>query len=265
MNKDRLSETFLALTELVSRLRGDDGCPWDRKQTDSTIKMYLLEEAYEVLDAIEAGSPEDVCQELGDLLFMILFLALLAEERREFDIVEVMEKITEKMINRHPHVFGSKNVKSPEEVAINWEKIKRKEKGASKTFSSSMQGIPSDLPALLRAHRLSERASKLDFDWQDTDKIWNKVEENFDELRKSIHQQEKGRVGEKIGDLLFGLVNLARDRELNGEHLLRNANQKFLQLFKEMEAELKASSIDPDKATTEEMKQTWEKVKARVG
>ena len=127
MNKDRLSGTLSALAELVSRLRGDDGCPWDIKQTDSTIKMYLLEEAYEVLDAIEGGSPEDVCQELGDLLFMILFLSRMAEERGEFDLVEVMEKITEKMINRHPHVFGLTDVKSSEEVDIYWEKIKRKE------------------------------------------------------------------------------------------------------------------------------------------
>jgi len=265
MNKDRLSETFLALTELVTRLRGDDGCPWDIKQTDSTIKMYLLEEAYEVLDAIEGGSPEDVCQELGDLLFMILFLARMGEERGEFDLVEVMEKITKKMINRHPHVFGSKDVKSPEEVAYNWEKIKRREKGSPKTFSSSLQGIPLNLPALLRAHRLTERASKLDFDWQDMDKIWNKVEKAFGELGRTIHQQNRERVGEKIGDLLFGLVNLAREWELNGEHLLRNTNQKFLKLFTEMEAELKASSIDPDKATPAEMKRTWEKVKARVG
>ena len=265
MNKDRLSGTLLALAELVSRLRGDDGCPWDIKQTDSTIKMYLLEEAYEVLDAIEGGSPEDVCQELGDLLFMILFLSRMAEERGDFDLVEVMEKITEKMINRHPHVFGLTDVKSPEEVAINWEKIKRKEKGPTKTLSSSLQGIPADLPALLRTHRLSERASKLNFDWQDMDEIWNKVEEKFDELRKTILQQNRGRIGEKIGDLLFVLVNLARDWELNAEHLLRNTNQKFLELFKEMEAELNASSIDPDKATPAEMKRAWERVKARVG
>jgi len=265
MNKDRLPETFVALTELVSRLRGDDGCPWDIKQTDSTIKLYLLEEAYEVLDAIEGGSPEDVCQELGDLLFMILFLARMAEERGEFDLVEVMENITEKMIKRHPHVFGSKDVKSSEEVAYNWEKIKRREKGAPKTFSSSLQGIPLDLPALLRAHRLSERASKLNFDWQDMDKIWNKVEEAFGELRRTIVQQNKEQIGEKIGDLLFGLVNLARDWELNGENLLRNTNQKFLELFKGMDAELKASNIDPDRATPAEIKLIWEKVKAKVG
>ena len=256
---------FEGLIALVKVLRSERGCPWDREQTPEQIKIYLLEEAYEVLDAIEEGSTEDVCQELGDLLFMILFLARMAEERREFDLVEVVEKITEKMIKRHPHVFGSKDLKSPEEVAMNWEKIKREEKGTPKTFSSSLQGIPLNLPALLRAHRLSERASKLDFDWQDTDKIWNKVEEAFGELRKTVHQQNREGVGEKIGNLLFGLVNLARDWELNGEHLLRNSNQKFLELFKEMDAELKASNIDPDKATPAEMKWTWEKVKAKVG
>ena len=131
MNKDQLAKALIALSDLVSRLRGPEGCPWDREQTDSSIKMYLLEEAYEVLDAIENGSPEGVCEELGDLLFQIIFLASLAEVRGEFDFTEVMEKIASKMIRRHPHVFGGAQVKNPAEVSKNWEEIKKTEKGAS--------------------------------------------------------------------------------------------------------------------------------------
>jgi len=229
MDKDDLSRALIALYELISRLRGPDGCPWDARQTDSSIKMYLLEEAYEVLDSIERGSPDDVCQELGDLLFQILFLAGLAEERREFDLKDVMERIREKMINRHPHVFGTVQVNGPGQVAENWAEIKKKEKGAPETLSSLLQSIPTNLPALLRAHRLSERASSMGIDRPNPEDIWGRVEEKFEGLRKTILEGDKKRAGEKIGDLLFNLVELARDMGLNAEHLLRHINQEFIE------------------------------------
>ncbi len=224
MNKDKLSRALLSLSELVSRLRGPCGCPWDAQQTDSTIKMYLLEETYEVLDAIERGSSEDVCQELGDLLFQIIFLARLAEEIGEFDLVEVIEKVTEKMINRHPHVFGSTRVKSAEDVAENWLRIKK-----------GKVSVPESLPALLRAHRLGERTSKMTTDSPNVEEIWSKVEEAFEDLRKAILDRDKQRIGEETGDLLFSLVNLARHWGLNAEHLLRIVNKKFLKNFKKMQ------------------------------
>lgn len=261
MKKDNLSRAIIALSELMARLRGPGGCPWDIQQTDSTIKMYLLEEAYEVLDAIEKGSSEDVCHELGDLLFQIIFLASLAEDRGKYDLLEVMEKIKEKMINRHPHVFGSTKVRGPEEVAENWERIKKTEKGASRSFSSLLQDIPINLPALLRAQRLSDRASKVGFDWPDAEEIWSKVEEELGELRITISDRDKERIGEEIGDLLFSLVNLSRHWGLNAEHLLRDANQKFIERFREMEQELKVAGIDIYKATPAEMNRAWEKVK----
>ena len=152
MNSNRLSKAVVALTDLVTRLRSPAGCPWDAKQTDSTLKMYLLEEAYEVLDAIENSSPEDVCLELGDLLFQILFLAQLAAERKEFDFTDVVEKITEKMIRRHPHVFGETRVADAEDVKRNWAKIKAKEKEAARKTSSVVESVSMNLPALLRAH-----------------------------------------------------------------------------------------------------------------
>jgi MazG family protein len=229
MNKEKLSRALLGLRELVSRLRGPGGCPWDAQQTPSTIKMYLLEEAYEVLDAIEKGAPGDVCEELGDLLFQIIFLTHLAEEGGEFDLTEVIETITEKMIKRHPHVFGVKDVKGPEEVAENWEQIKRTEKGAPTTFSSLLERVPVNLPALLRAHRLNDRASKVNFAGSNPEEAWARVKEEFEELGKGILDQDKKRIGEEMGNLLFGLVNLARFWGLNAEHLLRIRNQKFLE------------------------------------
>lgn len=263
MDKNRLSRAVLALSELVSRLRGPDGCPWDAMQTDSTIKMYLLEEAYEVLDAVEKGSPEDLCQELGDLLFQIIFLARLGEEEGEFDLVEVMEKITEKMKNRHPHVFGVTRVRDAEEVADNWARIKKTEKDAPETFSSLLQSVPGDVPALLRAQRLIERASKGDFESPDALGIWAKVEEEFEALRKTIHRQDREKIGEETGDFLFTLVSLTRHWGLNAENLLRLANQGFIERFKEMEEELKSVGIDLDKATVDEKNRAWKKVNSR--
>ncbi|MBW2609561.1 MAG: nucleoside triphosphate pyrophosphohydrolase [Deltaproteobacteria bacterium] len=265
MSKDRLSRALSNLAGLVSRLRGPNGCPWDAMQTDSTVKMYLLEEAYEVLDAIETGSPEDVCQELGDLLFQVIFLTSLAEERGEFDLEEVLEKITEKMINRHPHVFGEASVGSPEEVSENWEKIKNAEKGDPKVSSSLLQEVPVNLPALLSAHRLSYRASKVGFDWEGREEIWGKVKEEFEELNKTILNSDEEGIEEELGDLLFSLVNLARHWGLNAERLLRRANQKFIKRFREMEEELKSTGTELDKATPDEMNRAWEKIKVNTG
>ena len=264
MSKDSLSKSLSNLVELVSRLRGPDGCPWDAQQTDSTIKIYLLEEAYEVLDAIDRGSPEDVCLELGDLLFQIIFLVSLASERGEFDLVKVIEEITEKMIKRHPHVFGNASVEGPLEVADNWHKIKIEEKGGSRVSFSLLQDVPANLPALLRAHRLSDRASKVGFDWEGRKEIWDKVKEEFEELNETLTKDDKDRVGEEIGDLLFSLVNMSRHWGLNSELLLRNANQKFLKRFQEMEKRLEKSGIDLNRASSHEMDRAWEDIKTNT-
>ncbi len=263
MEKNRLSRAVLALSELMSRLRGPDGCPWDAMQTDSTIKMYLLEEAYEVLDAVENGSPEDLCQELGDLLFQIIFLARLGEEDGKFDLVEVIEKITEKMKNRHPHVFGLTKVKDADEVVDNWERIKKTEKDTPETSLELLNRVPRDLPALLRAQRLIERASKADFELSDAQGMWVRVGEEFEALTKAIHNQNKERIGKEVGDLLFSLTGLVRHWGLNAENLLRLVSQEYIERFKEMEDELRASGIEPDKATGDEKNQAWKKINSR--
>lgn len=265
MDFDRLPKAIVALVELVQRLREPDGCPWDKKQTEANIKLYLLEEAYEVLEAIELSPPQEVCSELGDLLFQILFLAQLAKEKNQFDFVDVVEIITEKMIRRHPHVFGQKKVDSAEEVTFNWTQIKKAEKNATNDTSGLLESIPMDLPALLRAHRLSERASKVGFDWTDTAGIRDKVREEFDELDSAVVGGEREEVAEELGDLLFSVVNLCRHKGFNAEHLLRMANIKFQKRFKEMEKKLEATGTQLEEASLEEMNGVWDKVKDREG
>lgn len=193
--------------------------------------MYLLEEAYEVLDAIERDVPEEVCHELGDLLFQIIFLASIGEDKGEFDLLEIMERIEEKMIRRHPHVFGQAKVESAEEVSENWQKIKEGENGGARRSASLLQGVPPALPALLRSHRLCERASRSDFPPPDKENIWSRAEEGFRELGRSLSEKNTAEIGEKVGSLLFDLANLSRHWGLNAEHLLRATNQKFLERF----------------------------------
>jgi MazG family protein len=261
MDLNRLSKAVVAVVQLVGRLRGPRGCSWDAKQTDSTIKTFLLEEAYEVLDAVEKGSHPKVCNELGDLLFQILFLSHLAEERKEFDFVQVVEGITEKMVRRHPHVFGQVTKCDADEVARNWARIKKAERGPSDDHSSHLQSVPESLPALLRTHRLIERASKEDFDWAGRDETWKKTQKHLLHLRTAVIRQDKERIGREIADLLFALVNLARHSGLNAEDLLRGKNQVFLERFQKMEHELERAGISFEEATPEQMKRSWEDVK----
>lgn len=232
MNKEALSGAMNALQELVARLRGPNGCPWDRKQTEETVKTYLLEEAYEVLDAIEEGTSEDFCQELGDLLFQILFLARMAEERGDFDLVDVIEGITQKMVRRHPHVFGPTRVKGAEEVSRNWERIKREEKGGKEGLASRLHGVPGNLPALLRAHRLLERACKAGVEEQPLQVVWSRVTEDIQKIRGYSRKKEDAPPARILGDLLFLLVVVARAWGLNAEHLLRGSNKAFIEDLK---------------------------------
>lgn len=238
MDKDALSRSLFALIDLLSKLRGPDGCPWDALQTDSTIKMYVLEEAYEVVDAVERGRSEDVCQELGDLLFQILFLTSLGEERGEFDFVDVIDRITKKMKGRHPHVFGTVEVNNAEEVAENWQEIKKREKDSSETSSSLLQGLPVDLPALLKAHRLNERALQADLDGFSGTKGWSAIEARFEKLKQAVSSEDKKEIGREVGEFLFCMANLARDFGLNAENLLRENNQRFIERVNEAEKAL---------------------------
>lgn len=228
-DKNELAGAFLDLCDTMYRLRGPGGCPWDAQQTEETVKTYLLEEAYEAVDALDRGDSEGLCHELGDLLFQILFLATLAEEKGHFKLLGVITEITRKMIHRHPHVFGNKKVADAEEVAENWEKIKREERGLTDSSSKLMESVPSNLPALLRAHRLLERAARLKP--HDPD-MWAKVQVAFARLSRVSVADEGNSMKQEMGDLLMALVGLARQRGLNAEHVLREANERFVERFR---------------------------------
>ncbi len=228
MDKERLASLILDLYKLMGKLRGPGGCPWDAEQTEDTIKMYLLEEAYEVLEAIENGSSDDVLGELGDLFFQIIFLARLAEERGEFNLTDVMDKIKQKMINRHPHVFGHLELSSLKEVSENWDKIKKLERGDIEDQVSVLKSIPNHLPALLRTHRLIERASKIDMGRNNNQEIMEKIDKEIAGLKGALVDRDSEIIGQRIGNLLFDLVNLSRINRWNAEHLLRARNNLFL-------------------------------------
>jgi MazG family protein len=231
MDRHRLSQALTDLYDLVARLRGPDGCPWDARQTDASVRMYLLEEAYEVLDASEKDLPPEVCQELGDLLFQIIFLAYMGEERGDFDLVDVMERIHQKMVRRHPHVFGRVKVESAEQVSQNWARIKESEKEGNGDGASPLESIPPGLPALLRAHRLGERADKMSRAAADGEDMWDRTRRGFAALEGSIAEEDAERVAQRIGRVLFDLANLARHRGWNAEELLRSANREFAENF----------------------------------
>lgn len=232
MENNEVTQAFLELRELVARLRGPGGCPWDAQQTEETVKAYLLEEAYEVADAVDRRDPEGLCDELGDLLFQILFLTLLAEEKDLFDLLTILKAIHRKMVHRHPHVFGSAEVAGPEEVARNWEKIKKEERGLSESSSRLMESVPLNLPALLRAQRLMDRAARSSADEQDP---WMSVQGAFQRLSEALPLERNKAIQEGISGLLICLVALARHHGLNAENLLQEATKRFLEGYTEKE------------------------------
>jgi nucleoside triphosphate diphosphatase len=233
MNRTDPADVFTALWSLVERLRGPGGCPWDAKQTAESIKTYVLEEAYEVADAVERKSPQEVCHELGDLLFQVLFMASIYKASGEFDLHEVLETIHKKMVRRHPHVFGPVEVNSAEEVAANWEKIKKEELGLSEDARWPLEKVPENLPALLRAHRLIERAAKHRLLAPDAEERWEGAEDIGEALKEAVFEGDRQRIATAIGELLFRLVAFARTWGLNAEDLLREKNRHFIEEAKQ--------------------------------
>lgn len=253
---------FDDLVALMDRLRGDEGCPWDRKQTPQDLRGYLLEEAYEVVDAIDSGGSQELRDELGDLLFQIVFLARMAAERGEFTMRDVAQAIGEKMTRRHPHVFGNSVAATPEEVLKQWEEIKRAERGEEGTVdSSALDGIPRSLPSLLRADRLGAKASRLGFDWSRPEQVLEKVEEEVAELRRAVSEETPERVAEEFGDVLFALANLARHIGVHAEGSLQVANDRFTRRFRKIEDDLRRRGSDPSKEDAAELERLWQRAK----
>ena len=260
---EEAKERFGELVEIMARLRAPGGCPWDREQTHESIKPYLLEETYEVLEAIDDGDPAKLREELGDLLLQVVFHAQMAEETEAFDIAQVIAAINEKLRRRHPHVFGEVKAETAQEVLFNWEQIKQRERQKAKQPASALDGVPRELPALLRAHRLQEKASRVGFDWKEADEVLRKVEEEMRELRQAMESQAPARVEAELGDLLFALVNLSRFIAVNPEDALRKTIARFISRFRYIEEALAQKGASLKDTTLEQMDALWNEAKTR--
>lgn len=268
------SKDITRLIEIMAALRQPEtGCPWDVVQTFETIKPYTLEEAYEVADAIERGDMDDLCDELGDLLLQVVFHARMAEEAGDFAFADVVEAITRKMIRRHPHVFARSDADTPEAVKLQWSEIKQAEK-AEQRARRARHGLPEDankghldsvqrsFPALVEALKLQERAAKVGFDWSSPEPILDKIEEEIAELREALAANDKAKVADELGDLIFAVVNIGRHVNADPEMALRGTNTKFRRRFSHIEAELETAGESLEAATLERMEELWQAAKA---
>ena len=267
-----MSQSLDELISVMARLRAPGGCPWDREQTYASLSQYLLEEAYETFDAIqEADQTGDVThlkEELGDLLLQVIFHSTIGAEKGDFTIDDVAAGITQKLVLRHPHVFGDAKLERAEDVLDNWDKLKADERKASgkaeKQPESILDDVPVHFPALLEGLKLTTRAAKVGFDWEDTDQIFAKLDEEVAELRSALDGRDRGEVAEEIGDLLFVLVNLARRFDVEPETALKRTNRKFRRRFKFIEDELKARRRSLADATLKEMDDLWNEAKLKT-
>ncbi len=261
----RASETIDRLLAIMARLRGPGGCPWDREQSLKTLRPYLLEETYEVLEALEAGEWREHCDELGDLLLQIVFQSQLTKEQGQFDFADVAEAICSKLVSRHPHVFGDADVKDAEGVMRQWVALKKKEKEARGGGHSVLEGVPREMPALARAERLTEKASRIGFDWPQAAGARTKIGEELRELDRAIASGDREAIEHELGDLLFAVANLARKLSVPPEEALRGAVSRFIARFHHIEQELTRRGTAPGASTLEEMDQLWNEAKALLG
>ena len=273
-NTSILSDTMAihpidTLTQLIQTLRGDNGCPWDKQQTAETMSIYLVEEMYELLDAIDSGNVEDIREELGDVLFQLLFIACLYEEDGHFNIEDVARENRQKMIDRHPHVFGEKSIDDPEEVRRQWRRIKKNE-SRNTPQTSVLDSVPRKLPALMRAYRISERAAGKGFDWDDINGVMAKTEEEWAEFKAEMTREQrdgnnKYRLALEFGDILFTLVNVARFARFHPENALSDATRKFETRFRHMEEILSDRGQSLESVPREELECLWEVSKKETG
>jgi MazG family protein len=254
---------FERLLEIMARLRGPEGCPWDREQTRTSLKPYLLEEAYEVLEAIEGSDPRALEEELGDLLFQVVFHAQVAREQGDFTMVEVLLRLCDKMVSRHPHVFGDTSVSTAREALTQWEVIKQRQAEEAGRRRSVIEGVPRALPSLLRAQRMQSKAARVRFDWPDAAAAWAKVQEEVAEASRALGDGDRRRIQDELGDLLFSVVNVARLSGIDAEEALGGAIEKFRRRFTDMEADLNAQGKSVGTVAQEELERSWEAAKAR--
>ena len=253
---------FDELLQIMARLREPGGCPWDREQTRTSLKPFLIEEAYEVLEAIEAGVPGAMAEELGDLLFQVVFHARIAEELGEFAMADVLSRLIDKMISRHPHVFGDASVDGPREALAQWEALKQREAAKSGRRRSVIDGVPRAMPSLVRAQRTQAKAARIGFDWPDARAAFHKVHEEMAEAGAALTAGDHAHFREELGDVLFSLVNVARLASIDAEDALHGTIEKFRRRFTEMEAQLSAQGKSVDQVPQAELEQAWEAAKS---
>ncbi|MGO9612684.1 MAG: nucleoside triphosphate pyrophosphohydrolase [Dissulfurispiraceae bacterium] len=249
---------FEELLDVMARLRSVNGCPWDREQTRESLKKYLMEESYEVLEALDKDDPAEIKEELGDLLFQIVFQCQIAEERGEFSVEDVIAKIISKMVGRHPHVFADAEFETAQEVIKQWEERKREE---GKNRESILEGVPKELPALLKAHRIQSRAARVGFDWERIDDVMVKLDEEIAEFKKAIQNEAPENIEEEFGDLFFTLVNISRFVGVDPEDALRKTIRKFMARFHYIEMKASSRGKRLSDMAIEELDAFWEEAK----
>lgn len=252
--------SFKNLTAIVDTLMSENGCPWDKVQTHATLKPYLVEEVYETLEALDEGNPADIKDELGDLLYQILFHAKIAQQNKEFDIGDVIESISEKMVRRHPHVFKDGKLDTPDQVVDQWEEIKKTEKNHSKR-ESVLDGVPKQLPGLLRAQKLQKKAAKHGFDWDKITAVFDKLDEEIAEFKEAVLSGKDDDIEGELGDILFVLVNIARHKKIDAEEALRATNNKFIKRFHHIEQEVAKKDKELKDTPLDELERYWQDAK----
>ena len=256
MNNQSIGNQFEELINLVKRLRGPDGCPWDKEQTSESLVSYMLEETYEVIETIDEKNWDGLKEELGDLILHIVFQAVIAKENELFDISESLKNINEKLVRRHPHVFDKKNV-IQDNIISSWELQKHKEKNRS----SRLDGVPISLPGIIRAQRIQEKASHAGLDFQKEEEIWEKISEEMEELKNAQKKNNKDEILEELGDTIFSLINLARFIGISADDALRKSNNKFINRFKMIENELNKEGKNIEDSSFNELEDMWNNIK----
>ncbi|MBI5206684.1 MAG: nucleoside triphosphate pyrophosphohydrolase [Candidatus Firestonebacteria bacterium] len=255
--KNNTNLSFIKLVNLMQSLRGDKGCPWDKEQTHKSIRNCLIEEAYEVLEAIDEGNPHKLKEELGDLLLQVVFHSQIADENNQFTIEDVISAISDKLIRRHPHVFSDLSLKNKEEVLNNWEKIKQEEK-KNINCPSILDGIPKNIPSLIRAHRIQDRVARVGFDWKHINDVYKKLDEEMQEFKDACNKEDQQAILEELGDVFFTLVNVARFLEKDPEEALQKTISKFIERFKYIEKEINKENKNFDNYNLIELEKLWE-------
>jgi tetrapyrrole methylase family protein/MazG family protein len=252
---------FKKLIDIINTLMGENGCPWDVVQTRESLKPYLVEEAYETLEALDSNQPEKIKDELGDLMYQVLFHAKISENRKEFDITGVIDNLAEKMVRRHPHVFEDSKADTPDAVIDQWEHIKISEK-SNRDHKSVLDSVPKNLPSLARAQKLTRKAAKHGFDWQEIKDVFAKLDEEVAEFKEAVLSGKDENITDELGDILFVLVNIARHKKIDAEEALRGTNNKFIQRFQYIEAKVEQSGKTLKDTPLDQLEHYWQEAKA---